>query len=65
MPTDRSVIMEQRQGLLQFVRAQERALGYTLTTAEMRLWFKHFGPTEATAKKEVDELKAAKKERQP
>ena len=52
-----------RQALLAMVAAIERDMEYILTTAELRLWFKHYGPTEADAKEEVEAFKKAKAER--
>ena len=43
-----------RQYLLGIVATYERELGDVLTTAEMRKWFKAFGPTPEEAKRMLD-----------
>ncbi len=46
-----------RQYLLGIVAALEREMGDPLTTADMRKWFKKYGPPEEEAARLVAELK--------
>ena len=54
-------MMAVRQGLLQVVEALEQQMGFSLTTAKIRKWFKHFGPDPGKAQDDLQRMEAQKR----